>query len=50
MLGIVDGTVDGTVDGIVDGVFDDTIDINNHYIPEEVNAISIACMSCKYIK
>lgn len=43
MLGIVDGTVDG--------ILDDTIDINNHYnIPEEVNAISIACMSCKYIK
>lgn len=44
------GILGGTVDGIVDGILDVTIDINNHYIPEEVNAISIACMSCKYIK
>lgn len=36
--------------GIVDGILDDTIDINNPYIPEKVNAISIACKSCKYIK
>jgi len=35
--------------GIVDSILDNTININQAYIPE-VNAINIACMSCKYIK
>jgi len=36
--------------GIGDGTLDDTIVINNPYIPEDDNAISVACKSCKYIK